>query len=637
MCGIAGFIDFTKLSNTDTLIKMTDALLHRGPDSSGYETLEVGNALVGLGHRRLSIIDLSPSGHQPMKYNNYMIVFNGEIYNYQEIKERLTALGYVFSSTSDTEVILKAFDKWGTDAVHQFNGMFAFTLVDQANNKVYIFRDRAGVKPLFYYHHNGALLFASELKSFHEHPVFQKEIDTDALVLFLKYGYIPAPHCIFNNTFKLKQGHFLEIDCNTNDVKEIKYWDVYDSYNKPKLKISEEEAIEETEKLLTSSFNYRMVSDVPVGVFLSGGYDSSAVAALIQKEQKQRLKTFTIGFEDAKFNEAIYAKKVAKYLGTEHHEYYCTTKEAQEIIPDLPFFYDEPFADSSAIPTILVSKHARKEVTVALSADGGDETFAGYGKHISILKNLKKYKKIPRIIQPALGQVMKLVSPKPFLFLGKDKRYRFERNYYNLSEAFKHKISVGSLLKHSNHRLDDKALNEVLKVPFKELKNYFDSENNLNNYNDALNTLIAIDYKTYMADDILAKVDRAGMSVSLEGREPLLDYRIIEFVAQLPSNLKINNNITKYTLKKIVHKFLPKELMERPKMGFGIPVIHWFRKELKSYFLEYLDKDFLQKQNIFDVEQILAMRTAYFEGKDDDFEFLWFVLMFQMWYKKWID
>jgi len=342
MCGITGFVDFSKKSNLDILKRMTDVLYHRGPDDSGYSFYENEFATIGLGQRRLSILDLSPRAHQPMTFEQFTIVYNGEVYNFKEIRIDLEKYKYTFNSDSDTEVILKAYHKWGIDAVQQFNGMFAIAIYDQQTKKLTLIRDRAGVKPLYWYQKNGLFMFASELKSFHENPCFEKEINIDALSLFFQYGYILQPYSIFKNSFKLKAGHYIELDLKNKNLQEIKYWDVVDCYNQPKLVISEQEAIEETERLLKKAFEYRMVADVPVGMFLSGGYDSSAVTAILQSDRTEKLKTFTIGFYEDKFNEAPYAKKVAEYLGSDHTENYCTQKDALEILPKLPEILDEP-------------------------------------------------------------------------------------------------------------------------------------------------------------------------------------------------------------------------------------------------------------------------------------------------------
>ncbi|MCT7592480.1 asparagine synthase (glutamine-hydrolyzing) [Aliarcobacter butzleri] len=631
MCGIAGFCDFSKKSSNDILKNMTDVLHHRGPDDSGYFWDESEYSQIALGHRRLSILDLSAHGHQPMSFEHLDIVFNGEVYNFKEIKKELLELGYAFHSDSDTEVILKSYHQWGIKAVDRFNGMFAITIYDKKANKLIFIRDRAGVKPFYYYKKDSLILFSSELKSFHEHPNFQKEINKSSLSLYLQFGYIPEPHSIFKNCYKLKAGHYIEIDLKSQKFEEIKYWDVVDFYNKPKLDISQDEAIEKTEELLKSSFEYRMVSDVPVGVFLSGGYDSSVVTAILQNQRSEKLNTFTIGFKEKGFDEAPYAKKVAKYLGTNHTEYYCTQKDALEIIPKLSELYDEPFGDSSTIPTILVSQLAKKDVTVSLSADGGDEIFAGYSKYTTTMQYFNKFNSIPNSIKSLISFGMDNINPKYIPIL--NKTYNFATRYEKINAILKAKNSVEAM-KYTSEYFTKRERDKLLKVHFDDLTTNFDIQ--IANTNDEINQMLAIDYKTYMLDDILTKVDRATMSVSLEGREPLLDYRIVEFVSQLPSNLKYNNGDKKWLLKQITHKYLPKELMDRPKQGFGVPLTEWFRDELKEYFMIYLDERRIEKEGLFNSKEVVRLRDSYLSGNRENVQKLWFLLMFEMWYEKWM-
>ncbi|CAN2048472.1 asparagine synthase (glutamine-hydrolysing) [Candidatus Magnetomoraceae bacterium gMMP-1] len=634
MCGIAGFCDFTKKSTRKILFKMTDILFHRGPDDSGCEFFETSEAQIGLGHRRLSILDISKLGSQPMSTEdgNYHIVYNGEVYNFIEIRKDLEKEGFRFNSNSDTEVILNAYIRWGIDAVHKFIGMFVFLIYDRIKNKIIIFRDRTGIKPLFYYFKNGQFFFASELKSFHEHPAFHKELDINSLALYLQHGYIPCPHCIFKYCYKLRPGHYLEIKLKTQDIEEKKYWDIIDYYNKPKLNISNIEAIDEVDRILKSAFEYRMVSDVPVGVFLSGGYDSSVVAALLQKDKSEKIKTFTIGFHEQLFNEAHHAKKVAEYLGTDHTEYYCTQKEALDIIPELPVIYDEPFGDSSAIPTILVSKLARQQVTVALSADGGDETFAGYDKYLTALKYFDSF--IPKALNPFICHSMGILNPNRIPLLRK--KYNFSTRYKKVRKILLAQHIVEAM-NYTSQKFIEEDIDNILMSPFALPKTAFDENFLINSCNDNLSRMLAIDYKSYLTDDIMVKVDRATMSLSLEGREPLLDHRIIEFVSQLPSSMKYKNNQKKILLKSIAHKYLPEKIMNRPKMGFRVPVEKWFREELKGYFLHYLSKTRLENQEIFNVFEVLKLRNSYFAGNRENVQKLWLLLMFEMWYDKYYE
>jgi asparagine synthase (glutamine-hydrolysing) len=628
MCGITGFIDFTNKTQKSVLCSMTDVLTYRGPDDAGYLYEASGDCVIGLGHRRLSILDLSALGHQPMCFENLVITYNGEVYNFQEIREELRGYGYTFDSNCDTEVILKAYHLWGPDMVQKFIGMFAFAIYDRAARKLMLCRDRAGVKPLYWYQKDGIFLFSSELKSFHQHPGFCKKLNFDALALFLQYGYIPQPYTIFHNCHKLKGGCYLYLDLNTRNVTEIKYWDVMDFYRSPKLRISEEEAIYETEKILQSAFQYRMVADVPVGMFLSGGYDSSVVTAVLQAGRTERLKTFTIGFHEEQYNEAHYAKKVAEYLGTDHTEYYCTQREAAEILPHVPELWDEPFGDTSVIPTVLVSRLARRYVTVSLSADGGDEAFGGYDRYLDTYKRVRLVSRLPLGSSFFLRHILK--NPVTRFFAEKSSagnaKDRLDRLAYMLSRR------PDQMMSFSASSFYEPDLWALLKNNFTMLPTDFDEKLN----NVGFDNFFAVDYKTYQVDDILTKVDRATMSVSLEGREPLLDHRIIEFVARLDPSLKIRNGNKKYLLKKIAHKYIPEDLLNRPKMGFGVPVFDWFRRELKDYLFHYLDTTKLLQDNIFNADLVVGLRDRYLAGKKIRMSRLWYLLVFQMWKERWL-
>lgn len=635
MCGIAGLIDFRRKSSEALLRQCTDVLQHRGPDGSGTLFFETDQAQVGLGHRRLSIIDLSAAASQPMSYRHYHIVFNGEMYNYAEVRAELEKAGHQFVTHSDTEVILHAWETWGTDMIHHFIGMYAFTLYDAAQQCIYIYRDRPGVKPLYYYWHDGLFLFASELKSFHQHPGFRKQLHHPALQQFLQYGYILAPLSIFEHTKKLLPGHFLTIDLKKQSVEEHTYWNVYDAYNKPKLSISEPDAIEETRKLLLSACRYRMVADVPVGVFLSGGYDSSAVTALLQTSQTEKLKTFTIGFHESDHNEAPFARKVAEHLQTDHYDYYCTTKEAQEIIPDIPFYCDEPFGDSSIIPTTLVSRLARQQVTVALSADAGDETFAGYSKYPISLDIQKKIGLIPPVMRKTAGSLLRYVPDNLLQTITGNQSFAVKKR--RLAHIIKQKDSSAShIMDHLLSQVADQdQLMQLLRKQSDRPWSYFHTEHELQPSLSQLDRMLAIDYKTYLPDDILVKVDRAGMSVSLEGREPLLDHRLIEWSAALPDTLKLKGVSSKYILRQVVHQYLPKEIMERPKMGFGVPVFQWLRTDLRWYVDEYFSDAALQ-HGYFDGSTVRLITNRFLAGDRNYNNLFWYLLMFQLWYKKWM-
>lgn len=629
MCGIVGFCDFSRKNDQAELMSMLKVISHRGPDDEGAFIHLGSMANVGLGHKRLSILDLSPLGHQPYDYNGLTLIYNGEVYNFKEIREMLSQLGYSFKSNSDTEVIIKAYEAWGIKCVERFIGMFAFVLFDSHKQKLFLVRDRAGVKPLYYYWDNKTLLFGSELKSFHETSSFSKEVDYDSIALYLQYSYIPAPYTIFKNTFKLKPGHFLEVNLLTKELTEIEYWNIIDHYNKPKLSISYQEAKSELGKIFKSAFEYRMVSDVPVGVFLSGGYDSSAIASILQANRTQKLKTFTIGFEEQKYNEAPFAKQIASHLGTDHTEYYCTHKEAFDIIPKLSEIYDEPLGDNSIIPTTLVSQLAIKHVKVALSGDGGDEIFAGYPKFGMSMN----YTRLPNWTQSILSSGMQLVNPEKIP--GAGKAFNFSTRYRKIQQIWKSHDPVVAMKIISQFH-SDSELAQLLKHPFKPRFIDFDINPQINSQNDSVNRMLAIDFRTFLVDNNLTKIDRATMSVSLEGREPLLDHRIAEFSSQLPSEYKWHKGQTKVILKDIVHDYIPKHLMERPKMGFIVPIMGWFKKELKAIVLDSINEDVLRKDDIFNPKEVLKLRDNYLAGKSVNVQKLWHILIFQMWKKRWL-
>ena len=640
MCGISGFIDFKKKSGIDILQSMTNTLFHRGPDGSGIELLENSHAQVGFGHRRLSIIDLSEHGKQPMQFEHLWICFNGEVYNYAEIKKELTELGHSFTGNSDTEVIIHSYAQWGEKCIDRFIGMFAFVIYDTQNNTVFCVRDRAGVKPFFYYYQDGLFLFSSELKSFHKHPRFKKELNKRSVAAFMQYGNVPTPHCIFSNCFKLKPGHSITFSLTENNMDaainpdgQTQYWNVYDAYNKPKLTIDFETAKRETEDLLSSACNYRMVADVPVGVFLSGGYDSTAVTALLQKDRTEKLKTFTISVPDIGLNEAEYARQTADFLGTDHTEIECTQKDALDLISDLPYYYDEPFADSSAIPTTLVSIMARKQVTVALSADAGDEVFAGYNRYDYLMRYGKKLQSIPGFARIAMAELMNFVPANRIPVL--KNKYNFPNRYEKLKSLLRDPSPEQMMLSLSQQYTQNQ-LTELLEFHPENLISAYTSKELVNESFSPLSYMMAIDYQTYLVDDILQKVDRATMTASLEGREPFLDHRVIEYAAQLPNDYKYHNGIKKHIVREIVHKYIPKEKMDRPKMGFAIPLAAWMNNELKDMVNSYINEKSIKEQGLFNWDAVNRLKTAFFSGKTEyDFK-LWYLLMFQMWYERWM-
>jgi asparagine synthase (glutamine-hydrolysing) len=634
MCGIAGFVDFRKKSTEEQLAGMANCLAHRGPDGNGTYFSQLPHVAVGLGHRRLSIIDLSTAANQPMHYNGLHIVFNGEIYNYNEVREQLLVLGHKFQTHSDTEVILHSWTEWGEKSIEKWRGMFAIAIFDEKNDELICIRDRAGVKPFYFSFKNSLFLFSSELKSIVAHPGFVKEVNADAVASFLQYGYVSHPHCIYKDAFKLQPGYLLRLSLKDQKVSMKQYWNVYDHYNKPKLSVSLPEAIAETENVLQEAFQLRMVADVPVGVFLSGGYDSTCVTALLQRNTTEKIKTFTIGMTDSKIDEAPYAAQVAKHLGTDHTEYYCTPKEALTIISELPFYYDEPFADSSAIPTILVSRLARKKVTVALSADAGDEIFAGYNRYDYISRFGNKLGSIPKPVRKAAAAAMEVISSEQIPYL------RNKPNFHSRYDKLKNLLydpSPAELLKNLSQVFTSKDIAALFNQPVSELPTAHISRELDDAAGDALAYMMAVDYQTYMVDDILQKVDRATMSVSLEGREPFLDQHIIEWAAQLPSSYKYYEGQKKYILKQIVHRYIPKEIMERPKMGFGIPIDAWLQNELKEMVKDNLSDVHLRKHNLFNEQAVSKLLKDFFAGRKESHLKVWYLLMFQMWFNHWID
>jgi len=507
MCGIVGFT--SKFKESKRLERMLDVQKYRGPDDSGICIEKIQDGFVHFGHNRLSIQDLSSHGHQPFisDCGSYIIVFNGEVYNFKAIRKELGEKGYTFLSQSDTEVILYAYKEWGVACLEKFIGMFAFAILDKVQNKLLLVRDRAGVKPLYYYDDN-CFMFSSELKSFHEHPSFKKELNQEILPYYFQFGYIPSPHTIFKHTYKLNPGHYLEYDLNTQSYKNHEYWSIDRCYQQETFEKSEQEILDDLETLLSDAVELRMVSDVPVGVFLSGGYDSTLVTALLSQNKARKLHTFTIGFEDKRFNEAEHAKEIARYFGTDHTEHYVSQKEMLQKVESLPFIYDEPFGDSSAIPTMIVSELARKEVTVALSADGGDEVFCGYSKYFFLQKFEHIFSRSfqHRLLQSTLGlfsedsaeQLNSLLPKKLRQTNIRDKYHKFKRainaqtpqEMFFQASSYVEPAEVAKLMKtyRSDHLYEKFMMLEG--QPF-------------------MDNMMRIDYKTFMVDDVLTTAIRS--------------------------------------------------------------------------------------------------------------------------------
>jgi asparagine synthase (glutamine-hydrolysing) len=632
MCGIVGFI--SQNEQIDILQKMLDVQSYRGPDDNGVYFDETTG--VHLGHNRLAIQDLSSKGHQPFLSDcgNYVLSFNGEVYNFKQIKKELENLGYNFISNTDTEVILYAYKQWGIKTLQKLIGMFAFCLFDKLKNKLFLVRDRAGVKPLYYYQKDKQFFFSSELKSFHKHPSFDKKQNIQVLPYYFQFGYIPTPYTIFENCYKLEAGHYLEYDLKSFTCKTYKYWDVNDYYLQERFKKSEKTILDELEDLLDNAIDLRMVADVPVGLFLSGGYDSSLIAAILAKKQAKKINTFTIGFTNPKYNEAQHAKEIAAFLGTNHTQHYIDEKEMLSLVEKLPFLYDEPFGDSSALPTIVVSKLAKKYVSVILSGDGGDETFCGYSKYFFLDK-----------MQSLFSQNFK----KKFLELGanlvNEKRVdaineKLPKNlmqtnvvgkYIKFKRALKSK-NQEEMFENASSYVDKQLIQKFLKIQKKSL--FFEKWGKIGNI-DFLNQMMAIDYKLFMSDDVLVKVDRATMSVSLEGREPLLDHRLIEYMARVPLSIKYKDNQGKYLLRQILYKYLPKTLVDKPKAGFQIPLNEWLRNELRPLVENYINQQKLDSE-IFDIKEVMQIKTRFFSGEEFG-TIIWFILMYQMWKEKWLE
>lgn len=630
MCGITGFIDYQNSSSQELLASMVQTMAHRGPDDSGAELMPHHSAVVGFGQSRLSIIDLSQAGHQPMHYQHLSIVFNGEIYNYKAIRKDLEELGHEFRSDSDTEVILHAIVEWGHEAVHRFIGMFVYAIYDAKADELTITRDRAGVKPLYYWHKNDLFMFGSELKPLMAHPRFEKKVNQRVMPNYLQYGYIPAPYSIFQNCYKLAPGHLLTFKLSDQSLKTKPYWNVLTYYQQPKLKITYEDAQHELHQILQSAFDYRMVADVAVGVFLSGGYDSTAVTAVLQAQRTEKLKTYTIGFEEGN-NEAPFAKQTAAHLDTDHTEHICTTQEAQAIIPQLPHYYDEPFGDSSAIPTTLVSQIARKTVTVALSADGGDETFCGYNSYFKLNRLNQQLNRIPARLKPLANPIANLARMLPL----------------PLNESTRHKAaSALEALNQDQAQQIQRLFQRMAEKPQSYVADCFQTsiipyqspyEIALQGFRHPIEIALATDYQSYLQNDILTKVDRATMSVSLEGREPLLDHRIVEFAARLPFEYKYDGGSNgKRILKDIVHQYIPKSMMDRPKSGFSMPIYAWLRGDLSHLIDEYLSEEALAWSGLFDVAFVSQQVTLFKNRKLHYTPLIWYLLMFQMWWKKWM-
>ena len=613
---------------------MRDTMAYGGPDAANNYINK--DKTLGLGHRRLSILDLSEAGTQPIRYKHWVIVYNGEIYNFKEIREELGKKGYIFATGTDTEMILKAYEAWGLDCVSRFKGMFAFAIWDESENMLLLCRDRIGVKPLYYYSKEGLFMFASELKAFHQHPDFNKTINHKSVSQFLQQGYIPSPQSIFKYVKKVQPGSWLRVDTD-NKTSPSCYWDIGAIYNQSDINTNtEEEVIEELEPILKESFQYRMVSDVPVGMFLSGGIDSSLVSAILQKQSNTQLKTFTIGFDNKKYNEAIHAQKIAQHIGTDHTELYCQESDFEKLIPLLPDLYDEPLGAGSAIPTYLVSQLAKEQVKVSLSADGGDEIFGGYTKYEFAKNVYSKLEKTPRLFKSISHHMMGYISPE---FVDKRlSKLPFISNYTNIGTKYsklRNALQATSLSEFYNQSSSIISQKELLNLipPWNEKRNP-----SLDYHKDRVLSILGIyDMTSFLEGEVMVKVDRATMNVALEGREPFLDQHIIEYGLTLPDHLKIKGNTTKYILRQILYKHVPKELIERPKQGFDIPMRQWTFGFLKDEILSLAEDDgFIVEFGFYSNQLKNIIHSYYDKSATTDPHFIWYLFVLYKWYLRWI-
>ncbi|HOV80531.1 MAG TPA: asparagine synthase (glutamine-hydrolyzing) [Bacillota bacterium] len=666
MCGIAGFVDYKRRHGevflTETVLRMTETLRHRGPDGGGVWVDE--RAGVALGQRRLSITDLSHAGCQPMLSagRRYVIVFNGEVFNYKGIGRELEAEGEVFAwhGHSDTEVMLAAIERWGlAQAVARFIGMFAFALWDRKEHKLYLVRDRVGIKPLYYGSMSGTFMFGSELKALVTHPDFKKEIDPDAFSAYLRYNYIPAPHSIYRGIYKLLPGSILCADTENDGSidrlasggacicealpEHIPYWSAETTalrgWAEPR-RFSDDEAAARLEGLLLDAVGLCMAADVPVGAFLSGGVDSSLVVALMQAQAARPVKTFTVGFHEESYNEAEYAGKIARHLGTDHAELYAGPKEAATVVPNLPVLYDEPFADSSQIPTFLLSELARRQVAVCLSGDGGDELFCGYDRYFKANAVMQKIRAIPPLLKRFFAAPVKLLTPQAWdavfsrvvrVVPGNFKQYLTGDKLHMLADVLTLDSGRALYLGMMSYWNDPASLLAGSRKPPAALQERGDWIECF----DFISQMMYLDLVFCLPDDILVKVDRASMAAGLEVRVPLLDHRVVEFAWRLPLRQKDFNGLGKGIMRRILYKYVPRELVDRPKRGFGAPVGIWLKSSLREWAEDLISEEHLRRGGFFRPEPVRRLWIEHVSGKRDWQYHLWGILMFQAWLAEW--
>ncbi len=613
---------------------MADALTHRGPDM-GDQWIDP-EAGIALGFRRLAIIDLTPTGHQPMTSadGRFVVVYNGEAYNFADLREKLAASGHKFRGTSDTEVFLEGCVAWGVEAtVGRLIGMFAFALWDNREKRLWLGRDRIGIKPLYYGQFDNLFLFGSELKALRAKDGWQPGIDRDALAAYFRFNYVPAPHTIYRNIYKLEPGTLLSFRVGEKP-KLRRYWNLASVASQGPLLNDEEEALVECEALLRDAVKRRLVADVPLGVLLSGGVDSSAVAALMQSESRHPVKSFTVGFENAGFNEAGHAKVIAQHIGTEHHELYLSEARALELVPSLPDWYDEPFGDSSALPTWLVAQMAREHVTVALSGDGGDEVFFGYNRYHVAAATWSNVRHIPK---PLRTMAAAAISSIPTAGWDAAARIFPQSMRPSLAGDKAHKLS--SILGEADADGMYRRLVSHWSNPEQLVVNCMEpihaAWNDARAIGDFSERMAFLDTKTYLPDDILTKVDRASMAVSLEVRVPLLDHRVVEFAWRLPKQMKLKGASTKRLLRRILYHHVPRELVDRPKAGFAVPLDQWLRGPLRNWAEALLDEKRLKREGVLNPGPIRHAWTNHLAGRDNEGQAIWGVLMFQSWRERW--
>jgi asparagine synthase (glutamine-hydrolysing) len=637
MCGIAGYWDER---GADALIaeRMAKRIEHRGPDDAGVWLNAEGD--LALAHQRLSIIDLTSAGHQPMlsPCGQFALVYNGEIYNHQELRVDLTDEGGHFDwrGHSDTETLLAALRHWGVEgALQRLNGMFAFALWDNAKRTLFLARDRMGEKPIYYGCSSGSFMFGSELKSFANHPHWQGDIDRDALTLYLRYSYVPAPWSIYQGINKLPPAHFVAVRESGQEVSEpCCYWDLGQiaEQGAADTRGAPEDFTDELDGLLRDAVIRRMAADVPLGAFLSGGYDSTTVAALMQAQSTRPVKTFSIGFHEKAYNEADHAKAVARHLGTDHTELYVTPEEAMAVVPSLPVIWDEPFSDSSQIPTLLVSELARQHVTVSLSGDGGDELFCGYNRYTQGYQIWRTLRSLPSPLRQMLGRLLQAVSGAPL-----DGLVRLLPRRFSVSNPAGLLTKLADVVKESSGEAYYRRLVSQWTEPAAVVRGgvepltHFDRPECLPKLPGLPERMMYLDSLTYLPDDILTKLDRASMAVSLEGRVPLLDHRVVEFAWKVPMSLKYRDGNGKWLLREVLYRYVPRGLMERPKMGFAVPIEHWLRGPLREWGEELLGEKRLHEEGFLDPAPIRKMWQEHIAGKRRWHHHLWNVLMFQAW------